>query len=1088
LSVPIDKLAGKLGRGSTISELEEAIEKLAASRDPKAVEPLIGALEDDHVRHRAADALVALGDLAVVPLLKALEKGGRTLEGAVKVLGRLRAAPAERPLLQLLENAVTNREPAVAIAEALGQLESKAAIQPLIRLLGQAHWRSDNEWRTVENVLVRLGGRPTIELLVEALDEDDPKTRLASVKALGQLRARASTGQIARLLHDDEPVVRLEALRVLMKTDANELTDEDVVGPLSTMLTDRNLVFWNSRTEVANALLRWGDAKALDSLILGLSDAGSRELRPLDNTTHEAYDTIMRAIERLSGRSLVETLARKARAQDTDVSVRAVAIRVLGVFQESEYISLYIQMLQNDEPALRAASATALGQMGGADGVQALIDVLEDSETSVRLAAIAALGELQDERSIEPLIQALSDIRCTRAALISLAPMICSGILHGPKQPISDSCYAAAIVAGHAAIALLVELTDYGDFPPTEEELAVRHLAVALLMKIEGDSLEYLSNLFCGKGPAQNRNYLRSEQREALVHIFASINDARSVDVMTRAIRSDDVRVRLQAVSSLAKMGEAAFDLLVEAVADPDPNVRARSAESLGELREARVVKPLLKLLDDEVHQVRNAAQAALKSLGTMKVQQLTQYAFEVERPETRLAVVELLGGIGTSKVTKLLTQMLDDRSGRVRLAAIRGLQWSKETAESLIPLLDDSDRDVRLAAVDVLGGLVYEPAIEGLMNLLKDYSDQVRERAITTLGKIGDPTCIPSLIAKLNDQEQSVVAAACNALARLEATEAIPHLVQLLHDPDSRGGKAAARALEHMPVWEGLSQSVAHPSGQNWCRYSHLKAAYGQVPASTRLRESCEYIGGWLQNQPSTKEESITDWFLYELSTRIKGLIYRAFTRMEEAKSTGADWEWWFLFPQSYTKIRVQAKKLDPTKNNYAPIAYKNRQGLQIEMLIRDAIKHNFVPLYVFYTPAGPPTSCGRDHTKDGVYAMGARTLWEGFIEGDARSVWQADVLRKAVPLSCLLSCPLVQLSDRRLIDFLQIHFPKEFTSRPPTGELLGHYLRIPEYIEAFIEVVSSPEPGIERWQLQYASYVEQVDALAVFDGRTEE
>jgi hypothetical protein len=78
-------------------------------------------------------------------------------------------------------------------------------------------------------------------------------------------------------------------------------------------------------------------------------------------------------------------------------------------------------------------------------------------------------------------------------------------------------------------------------------------------------------------------------------------------------------------------------------------------------------------------------------------------------------------------------------------------------------------------------------------------------------------------------------------------------------------------------------------------------------------LKASSKYIRAWLAGQPNAKEESLTDWLLYDVSKSSANFLYRAFTRHEEARQTGADWEWWLLLPLHNLRLRIQAKKLLP-------------------------------------------------------------------------------------------------------------------------------------------------------------------------------
>ncbi len=72
--------------------------------------------------------------------------------------------------------------------------------------------------------------------------------------------------------------------------------------------------------------------------------------------------------------------------------------------------------------------------------------------------------------------------------------------------------------------------------------------------------------------------------------------------------------------------------------------------------------------------------------------------------------------------------------------------------------------------------------------------------------------------------------------------------------------------------------------------------------------------IKKWLTKQPEVKEESLTDRFLYNLSEKIPTIKYEQYTKTEEGRKTGADWEWWFIFSDKKSfAARIQEKNYNP-------------------------------------------------------------------------------------------------------------------------------------------------------------------------------
>lgn len=86
-------------------------------------------------------------------------------------------------------------------------------------------------------------------------------------------------------------------------------------------------------------------------------------------------------------------------------------------------------------------------------------------------------------------------------------------------------------------------------------------------------------------------------------------------------------------------------------------------------------------------------------------------------------------------------------------------------------------------------------------------------------------------------------------------------------------------------------------------------------------------YFGSQTRIKPS--EESLTDINLLEIQARhTKEVRTWKFPRINEARKSGADWEWWFGSPNQWVGVRIQAKKLDIRSGRYAGLNRKNKYG----------------------------------------------------------------------------------------------------------------------------------------------------------------
>lgn len=200
-----------------------------------------------------------------------------------------------------------------------------------------------------------------------------------------------------------------------------------------------------------------------------------------------------------------------------------------------------------------------------------------------------------------------------------------------------------------------------------------------------------------------------------------------------------------------------------------------------------------------------------------------------------------------------------------------------------------------------------------------------------------------------------------------------------------------------------------------------------------------------WLKIQPNVKEESLTDWLLYQAYIKSKRVYYHAFTRNEEA-NTGADWEWWILTEERYGlsayRLLVQAKKLKKKRDNYSSITYGNRNGMQIDLLLSDAVKRQALPLYAYYIDSHPDIKeqfnnfsfINKDIIKwcenctNGVYLSPALTVRKRVIEQPKRRITHKELINNSLGLSLFdllfRETPEDKTISLSLLDFLNKHF----------------------------------------------------------------
>lgn len=179
-------------------------------------------------------------------------------------------------------------------------------------------------------------------------------------------------------------------------------------------------------------------------------------------------------------------------------------------------------------------------------------------------------------------------------------------------------------------------------------------------------------------------------------------------------------------------------------------------------------------------------------------------------------------------------------------------------------------------------------------------------------------------------------------------------------------------------------------------------------------FRERAAATWDWIEIGERTKirpgEETLTDMNLLELQNSHANKIFcRKFSKHEEGRTTGADWEWWIGARGGWVGARVQAKKLSVPSGVYEKLDHSSKNGRQVDLLIGDSF--GMYPIYCFYNAfdgisSGVPWNCGSfppDTNQLGCAIAGAPAI-KAFIDTGVKDL--ASVLTVSRPWSCLVCC----------------------------------------------------------------------------------
>lgn len=238
-------------------------------------------------------------------------------------------------------------------------------------------------------------------------------------------------------------------------------------------------------------------------------------------------------------------------------------------------------------------------------------------------------------------------------------------------------------------------------------------------------------------------------------------------------------------------------------------------------------------------------------------------------------------------------------------------------------------------------------------------------------------------------------------------------------------------------------------------------------------FRNNSDYIYKWFQSKRNVKEETFTDWMLFNLSQNLSNFNYREYTRHEENATSGADFDFWLIENSNYLVFRIQAKKLMRSGNHYKTITYPNQTSNQINLLISSS-SLPIRPFYLFYNNNTFNARCSRYNT--GTLLASAQEIQNTLLtEGNTRLSRQK-LTNLCIPLECLFCCPLSSHPNNRLqgiSDVIRQYFPTTVIEDYQSD-------RLPNYVKDALNKEISDEQWIERYGQNNKN---QIKYIAVID-----
>jgi HEAT repeat protein len=795
---------------------EVALRALARIADPRAVEPLIRALENAEVwlAPRIADILARHGDAVVAPLIAVLNEANHrpARAWAANVLGEVRAQRAFPSVVRLLDD--PEDEVRGKAATALGRIGDRRAVGHLVdRLLSDP---TPFVRARISVALGQLGGPEVIERLVRALGDPAWWVRMRTVEALEHVGGIAE-GPLLIALDDSDPEIRIRAAVALERLGVPDNlvrmieSGERVPDAMQTMVK-----FAAAGPREFLSELAQHDSRQVRSALVtavertGRGDLGDDLIRMASSDSEAALRARALTALRLLGIRDALPAALSALADD-DQQVRAAAVELVGEFGSTDILGLLHAQTADPDPRVRAASIQALARLGAPVGEADVRRLLGDPDWTVREAAVITATNASLRSLLPDLVTVLSDtdprVRRRAAGAVgilgdaSTVPLLLAAF-PDPSSQVSEAIALAVSRLEPDAVAGLAEALV--DSPDVESKLAL----IRTVSRSRADPRPVLHRLRVDPSPAVRAAALDGMARRSR----RSGEGAESiVPALESGIRDPDELVRATAVDAWSRQPtvEQPQLLLTLLEQDPSPLVRERAALSIALLR---------------ISGGNAALTAAARRAEPANVRGAAALAAGVYDHESIVARIIDMPDEGA--VRELLRERLkwDSRFRllRCRLSKARHLElhalMTPNNAEAQATLaggtrrmLDAGDRVRLIGSLRAFSG---EPSREALLQMAR--SDPIPEVRTAALAGVADLLEEQELLGvagrALGDPSVLVRRAAVELFARARPRSALLTMVQALKPDDDPAVLAAAAALaeEHFDEFASVVRALA--------------------------------------------------------------------------------------------------------------------------------------------------------------------------------------------------------------------------------------------------------------------------------------
>lgn len=597
-----------------------------------------------------------------------------------------------------------------------------------------------------------------VPLLCEKIKSSNIGVQEAAEYALRRIRGPRTVAAILPLMGSDEAPVRNVAMDILREIGV------DSIDSMQSYLRGEDA---DLRIFITDIL---GYCQSHQSALL-LADALLKD--PEVNVRYQAAVS-------LGNLAYPESVGALCQAMHDEEWVQFAVVEALAKINDPAAINALVKLLPVSSPLVSSAIIDALGELGDIKIVPMLFNSLENVNAILRHKIVKSIVQILSGRSLsllepksqdrlrEYLLDALGDNDeeiqiAALQGLSSIGTNEAANDIFALAKTIDPEKQADLYESAIRAIAAIGYNEVVRDALRSEDETMVMIAMEACQLMDDPRTLEEIKNLFWRVG--------RDLQRAAIAEVAQLGN-------------CDDVPFFLSVMDECkdAEVLKNALAFFGNQHACPD------------------VEDVVFNQLNHKYVDVKEMALEACINLHSPTLNEKFRERAKGDDSMQKMMAIYALGRYNVVENIAEITDALEDADPSIRRVAVEAFANMGTGAERylprILPRLFDEDKDVRLALVDLLGQIGTSAVMPHLVTALRDENEWVRIRAVEALGVNRNAEAVPTLATMLETASPMIAFRIIEALGRIGGHMAFSVLLGLTDNEDPEIQHAAADAV----------------------------------------------------------------------------------------------------------------------------------------------------------------------------------------------------------------------------------------------------------------------------------------------------